>query len=106
MDALTVPGTLDSLAAIRTFVNEMGEKAGLDRKALYRLKLAVDEIATNIVTYGYENAGLRGDIVISAHLQPSVLFILVARRIGFRIRSVLAIHACPSWQASESVCMT
>ena len=75
MDALTVPGTLDSLAAIRTFVNEMGEKAGLDRKALYRLKLAVDEIATNIVTYGYENAGLRGDIVISAHLQPSVLTI-------------------------------
>ena len=66
MDALTLPGTLDSLTAIREFVGEMGEKAGLDRKALYRLKLAVDEIATNIVTHGYEAAGLQGEIVISS----------------------------------------
>jgi anti-sigma regulatory factor (Ser/Thr protein kinase) len=75
MDALTLPGTLDSLTTIRNYVREMGEKAGLDRKALYRLNLAVDEIATNIVTHGYEDAGLEGDIVISSHFQPSVLTI-------------------------------
>ncbi len=75
MDALTVPGTLDSLTKIRNYVREMGEKAGLDHKALYRLKLAVDEIATNIVTHGYKEAGLEGDIVISARLQPLALTI-------------------------------
>jgi anti-sigma regulatory factor (Ser/Thr protein kinase) len=75
MDALTLPGTLDSLPMIRDYVREIGEKAGLDRKALYRLKLAVDEIATNIVTHGYEDAGLVGDIVISSSLQPSALTI-------------------------------
>jgi len=75
MDALTLPGTLDSLTAIREFVGEMGENAGLDRKALYRLKLAVDEIATNIVTHGYEAAGLQGEIVISSRLAPEALTI-------------------------------
>jgi phosphoserine phosphatase RsbU/P len=75
MDALTLPGTLDSLPAIRNYVGEIGEKAGLDRKVLYRLKLAVDEIATNIVTHGYEDAGLEGEIVISSRLQPAALTI-------------------------------
>ncbi len=75
MDALTLPGTLNSLAAIRDFVGEMGEKAGLERKALYRLKLAVDEIATNIVTHGYEAAGLQGEIVVSAQTQPGAFTI-------------------------------
>ncbi len=77
MDGLTVPGTLDSLSAIRGYVKEAGEKAGLDRKAIYRLSLAVDEIATNIVTHGYEEAGLEGEILISAALQPSSLTILL-----------------------------
>ncbi len=36
MDGLTVPGTLNSLSAIRRYVKEVGEKAGLDRKAIYR----------------------------------------------------------------------
>jgi len=75
MDALIVPGTLDSLTIIRDYVGAMGEKAGLDRKALYRLKLAVDEIATNIVTHGYEDNGLEGDIVISGRIQSSALTI-------------------------------
>jgi len=47
----------------------------LDRKALYRLKLAVDEIATNIVTHGYEAAELQGEIVISSRLAPEALTI-------------------------------
>ena len=75
MDALTLPGTLDSLSRIREYVREMGEKAGLDRKALYRLKLAVDEIATNIVIHGYEDAGLKGEIVISSIVEPAALTI-------------------------------
>jgi serine/threonine-protein kinase RsbW len=66
MEPLIVPGDLDSLASIRAFVDRAAEAAGLDRKAGYRLRLAVDEIATNIVTYGYRGAGRTGDIRVEA----------------------------------------
>ncbi len=75
MEPLTVPGTLDALSVLRGYVKEAGEKAGLDRKAIYRLSLAVDEIATNIVTHGYEEAGLQGEIKISAIHKPTTLTI-------------------------------
>lgn len=66
METLTVPGTLDSLTAIRAFVDRVATSAELERKAAYRLRLAVDEIATNIVNYGYERAGRAGDIHLQA----------------------------------------
>ena len=62
----TFPGTLDSLEPIREFVAQTAAEAGLDRSAVYRLCLAVDEIATNVVTHGYEEAGLTGDITVRA----------------------------------------
>lgn len=66
MDTLSVPGTLDALTTIRAFVDRVSASADLDRKAAYRLRLAVDEIATNIVNYGYERAGRSGDIHLRA----------------------------------------
>lgn len=66
METLTVPGTLDALTTIRAFVDRVTTSADLDRKAAYRLRLAVDEIATNIVNYGYERAGRSGDIHLQA----------------------------------------
>ena len=62
MEQIRVPATLDSLAALRTRVEEAAAAAGLDRTASYRLVLAVDEIATNIVTHGYEAHGIAGTI--------------------------------------------
>ena len=67
MSEHTFPGTLDSLEPIRDFVARNAEAAGLDRSAVYKLCLAVDEIATNIVTHGYEEAGLRGNISVRAN---------------------------------------
>jgi serine/threonine-protein kinase RsbW len=63
MNSLTVPGTLDSLGDIASFVKEAATNAGLDKKATYNLRLAVDEIATNIVMYGYEPQGIEGEIL-------------------------------------------
>jgi serine/threonine-protein kinase RsbW len=54
MNTLTVPATLDSLAAIAAFVLAAADAAGLARQARYRLRLAVDELATNVIMYGYE----------------------------------------------------
>ena len=45
----------ESLSAIRQFVTTASQQAGLDKQAMYRLILAVDEIATNIFSYGYKD---------------------------------------------------
>ncbi|MBW5483659.1 ATP-binding protein [Streptomyces bambusae] len=52
-DELQVPACLGSLAAIAAFVQAVAGRAGLDQGSAYRLRLAVDELATNIVTHGY-----------------------------------------------------
>jgi serine/threonine-protein kinase RsbW len=53
MEAVTVPGILDSLKTIRDYLKDAAEAVGLDKKASYNLRLAVDEIATNSILYGY-----------------------------------------------------
>ena len=77
MEPLTVSGTLDSLGAIAQYVISAATSTGLDKKATYKLRLAIDEIATNIVTYGYEEAGIVGDIFIQAKLEDDALTIFV-----------------------------
>lgn len=77
MEPLTVSGKLDSLGAIAQYVISAAVRAGLDKKATYKLRLAIDEIATNIITYGYEEAGIVGDILIQAKLEDDALTIFV-----------------------------
>ncbi|WP_373514738.1 ATP-binding protein [Persicitalea sp.] len=62
MHSKTFPGTVESIDSIRHYIADIAQSAGLDKKASYNLKLAVDEIATNIVLYGYEEPGLEGNI--------------------------------------------
>lgn len=71
------PGTLDSLAPVRAYVAEAARAAGLDSGRTYSLCLAVDEIATNIVLHGYEEVGLKGDIIVEALQQRGQLIILL-----------------------------
>ena len=61
MECRTFPGNLDSLSPIREYVKSAANTAGLSKKATYELCLAVDEIATNIALYGYEEAGRLGE---------------------------------------------
>lgn len=69
------PGTLDSLVLVRDFVSAAARAAGLDSQRTYDLCLAVDEIATNIVTHGYQEAGLEGDIALEARQERGELII-------------------------------
>ncbi|MBW4561843.1 MAG: ATP-binding protein [Mojavia pulchra JT2-VF2] len=75
MEPLTVSGTLDSLSEIATYVMEAAKAAGLDKKTSYKLRLAVDEIATNIIVHGYEEAGREGLVVCQAILADESLTI-------------------------------
>ena len=74
-DPLIVPGTLDSLSPIADYVLAAARAAGLDVKATYRLRLAVDEIATNVISHGYADAGYVGDVVVRADFDGQVLIV-------------------------------
>ncbi|MER5775222.1 anti-sigma regulatory factor [Streptomyces sp. NPDC002039] len=50
---LEVPATVGALGDIAAFVLRLAGRAGLDKRATYRIRLAVDELATNIVMHGY-----------------------------------------------------
>ena len=61
----SLPASLAALSDIRRLVTQACQTAGLSEDATYRLALAVDEIATNIITHGYEEQGLSGEIGVS-----------------------------------------
>jgi anti-sigma regulatory factor (Ser/Thr protein kinase) len=61
MSTLQVPATLDSLAPLAAAVLTAARAAGLGRQAAYRLRLAVDELAANVITYGYAGVAPRAD---------------------------------------------
>jgi len=73
MNPLRLPATLDALEEIGNYVIEAARQAGLDQKASYALRLAVDEIATNVITHGYEEAGTKGDITIVGEITDAAL---------------------------------
>jgi phosphoserine phosphatase RsbU/P len=75
MQALTVPGNLDALEPIRDYVKDLAQRAGLESSAVYKLCLAVDEIATNVVIHGYEEAGLSGDLSVRGDTDSGKLVI-------------------------------
>ena len=77
MEPLILPGTLDSLIEIGAYVLEAASQSGLERKTAYRLRLAVDEIATNAVVHGYDRIGKNGDLVVSAEVGEGILTIIL-----------------------------
>ena len=77
MESLIVAGTIASLDAIAEYVMAAASTAGLDKKTSYKLRLAVDEIATNIIIYGYERAGREGVLAIHADLDEQSLAISI-----------------------------
>lgn len=77
MDPLIVSGTLDSLGPIREYVKAAAVSASLDDDAAYGLMLAVDELATNTVTHGYQENGLSGEITVTAELTLDELIVAI-----------------------------
>jgi serine/threonine-protein kinase RsbW len=77
MKPMTVPATLDSLGAIAEYVLAAAASAGLDKRASYNLRLAVDEIVTNIIIYGYADADPQGALELSADIDDGTLTVSV-----------------------------
>lgn len=84
MERTTFPGTLDSLEGIRQAVKEQAQLAGLGKKPTYALLLAVDEIATNIITHGYEETGTEGPVdVLIEHVDGKLTVMLEDEAVAF-----------------------
>jgi anti-sigma regulatory factor (Ser/Thr protein kinase) len=75
MNPLTVEGKMKSIDRLVDYVVAAAAKAGLNRKATYCLRLAVDEIATNIIMHGYQGTGSIGTLTVTAVFQPDQLII-------------------------------
>ncbi|MDX2272337.1 MAG: anti-sigma regulatory factor [Cyanobacteriota bacterium] len=75
--SLTLPGNLEALQYVADFVKQVGSIAGLDKKAIYNLRLAVDEIATNIITHAYEETDTQGSLYLEASVTEGYLTIVI-----------------------------
>lgn len=77
MKPLSLPATLDALDPLGKYIVAATTRAGLATRAAYNLRLAVDEIATNIISYGYAQAGRSGDITVRGELSDATLTIVL-----------------------------
>ena len=77
MEPKSFSGTLDSLGSIRHYVTSAAQSARLDKKATYGLCLAVDEIATNIIVHGYDEAGRSGVLDLRAEITSGNLIVTI-----------------------------
>ena len=77
MESKSFPGTVDSLDSLREYVDELSRQAGLTKKKTYALKLAIDEIATNIILYGYQDAGIEGDFSVLSEIADNRLTVIL-----------------------------
>jgi anti-sigma regulatory factor (Ser/Thr protein kinase) len=77
-ESLKVPASLDSLGLIRQYIAAAAAQAGLPHRSTYRLQLAADEIATNVVTHGGGDTQPDAHIIVSSVLDDAVLTIILA----------------------------
>ncbi len=75
MERLSLPAVLESLAELRRYVKDAADGAGVDVAKSYQLQLAVDEIATNAIIYGYKNNDASGVISIGGEVRDGALVI-------------------------------
>ncbi len=60
-----------SLTKVRELVAALASAANLAPSTTYRLRLASDEIVTNIITHGYAESGRQGTIEITATISEN-----------------------------------
>ena len=77
LEPLRVPPRLDALSTIAAYVLKAAAAGGIEQRAAYRLRLAVDEIATNIITHGRLGEQPDQVIVVTAEIDGESVSILL-----------------------------
>lgn len=68
-------GDLASLEKLRAFVKSTAHEANISESENYKLVLAVDEVASNIVLYGYERSGMAGTIEVTCRTEKDYFLV-------------------------------
>ena len=77
LEPLTIPGRPEMLSQLMDYVAWAATAVGLGEQGIYRLSLAVDEIATNIVIHGYAEAERQGELTIWAGAEGDKLTVFL-----------------------------
>jgi anti-sigma regulatory factor (Ser/Thr protein kinase) len=77
LEPLTLAGDLSVLPQIAQYVQTMAKMAGLTAAQSYNLRLAIDEVSTNIIQHGYQAAGRFGGLHFQTELTKASLTITV-----------------------------
>jgi len=76
MEAITVSASLRSLGQIACYVHTLAKQGNLPASAEYKLRLAADEIVTNIIMHGYRESP--GEIQVSGGVEHDHVWLQVA----------------------------
>jgi anti-sigma regulatory factor (Ser/Thr protein kinase) len=74
---ITKIATLENLAPIRTFIDDVCRQIAIDQTTCFQLKLAVDEVCANIIMHGYAGREA-GPITVSIQRQAAAVEVVIA----------------------------
>lgn len=76
---IEVPGDWDSISTLMAFTDSVEQGLPLTEQQAYLLRLVIEEIATNIVKYGYDDSN-RDTISLTCDCQDGVLQVRIRDR--------------------------
>jgi serine/threonine-protein kinase RsbW len=76
MDAMRLPAAVTSLEQVADYVRTLAQQGNLQQDACYRLRLAADEIVSNIIMHGY--AETPGEIQLSGGVTDEQVWLRIA----------------------------
>jgi serine/threonine-protein kinase RsbW len=76
MDPIRLPASVTSLEQVSDYVRKLARLGNLQADACYRLRLAVDEIVSNIIMHGYK--GGPGEIEVSGGVTDEQVWLRIA----------------------------
>jgi serine/threonine-protein kinase RsbW len=74
---LTLPAQLSSLKIIGRFIIDICQEEGISSKKAYKLRLAVDELVTNIIVHGCANSTTESMLEINAEIESVSLKVTI-----------------------------
>ena len=95
---LHVDAKVESLAAVRAFVEQACRKAGTDPASCFDLKLAVDEACANIIAHGYKGRTGGSIRIVCAAAEGSVRVTIVDRGRSFAPAELPPADVTSGWE--------
>jgi serine/threonine-protein kinase RsbW len=76
---ITCEGRLESLAPLLAYVGRVSDDAGLRSEDAFAVRLAVEEVCTNVITHGYGDRA-QGPLSVRARRDPQAFVVTIEDR--------------------------